>query len=110
VEVSNEAVVDPQPLAVAERMAVGLLNCGPCEGSDVGQEERRVDVSGDLSEVSVVPGGLDASEDGGGLGIGVLPADAEAVSVCGIDAHAGVAALVYEGVLRLVEQLLDGDG
>jgi hypothetical protein len=44
------------------------------------------------------------------LGVRAVPSDAEAVAVGGIDAHAGVAALVYEGVLGLVEQLLDEDG
>src|SRR5215212_3657460 len=62
------------------------------------------------SKVTVVPGGLDTPEDGGGLALGVIPADAEAVAVCGIDAESGVAALVDEGVLGFIEQLLDEDG
>jgi hypothetical protein len=53
-------------------------------------------VTRNLPEVAVVPCGLDASEDGGGFGIGVVPADPESVAVCGIDAHAGVAALINE--------------
>jgi hypothetical protein len=48
-EVANEAVVDPQPLAVAERVAVGLLDGGAGRGSDVGEEKRRLDMAGDLS-------------------------------------------------------------
>jgi hypothetical protein len=67
-------------------------------------------VARDLAQVSVVPGRLDASEDGGGLAIRVIPSDPEAVAVCGINAQASMAALVDEGVLRLVEQLLDEDG
>jgi hypothetical protein len=76
----------------------------------VGEKQRRLDVGGDLSQVAVVPGRLDASEDGRGLTIRVIPADPEAVAVGGIDAQASMAALVDEGVLRLVEQLLDEDG
>jgi hypothetical protein len=109
-EVAYETVVNPQPLAVAERMAVGLLDGRAGGGSDVAEEQRRVDVPCYLSQVSVVPGRLDASEDGGGLTIMVIPADPEAVAVRSIDAQASMAALVDEGVLRLVEQLLDEDG
>src|SRR5215208_4933679 len=106
-EVPDEAVVDPKPPAVTERVAVGLLNCCTRRGSDVGQEQRRLYVGGDLVEVAVVPGGLDGVEDGRGLNIGAVPTETEAVSVCGLDAQAGVEALVYEGVLGFVEQLLD---
>jgi hypothetical protein len=109
-EVAYETVVNPQPLTVAERVAVGLLDSRARGGSDVGQEQWRLDVGGDLSQVSVVPGRLDASENGGGLAIRVIPADPEAVAVGGIDAQAGVAALVDEGVLGFVEQLFDEDG
>jgi hypothetical protein len=44
------------------------------------------------------------------LAIRVIPSDPEAVAVCGIYSEASMAALVDEGVLRLVEQLLDEDG
>src|SRR5215211_127332 len=109
-EVPDEAVVYPQPPAVTERVAVGLLHGRARRGSDVGQEQRRLDVGGDLSEVAVVPGRLDGVENGGGLGMGGVPTEAEAVAVCGLDAEAGVEALVDEGVLGPVEQLLDEDG
>src|SRR5919107_4278467 len=109
-EVAYEAVVNPQPRAVAEGMAVGLLDCRARGGSDVGEEQRRVYVARDLAEVAVVPGRLDTSEDGRDLAIRVIPSDPEAVAVCGIDAQASMAALVDEGVLRFVEQLLDEDG
>src|SRR5215213_1986762 len=108
-EVPNEAVVDPQPPAVTERVAVGLLNRRPGGGSNVGEEQRRLDVACDLSEVTVVPGGLDGVEDGRGLSIGAVPTETEAVSVCGLNAQAGVEALVDEGVLGFVEQLLEED-
>src|SRR5215216_1021217 len=109
-EVTHEAVVDPQPLAVAERVAVGLLDRRARRGADVGEEERSVDVARDLAQVAVVPGRLDGAEDGRDFGMGTVPADSEAVAVCGVDAETGVEALVYEGVVRLVEQLLDEDG
>jgi hypothetical protein len=67
-------------------------------------------VGGDLSEVAVVPCGLDGVEDGGGLGIGGVPTEAETIAVCGLDAEAGVEGLVDEGVLWSVEQLFDEDG
>src|SRR5215213_7755054 len=85
-EVAYEAVVNPQPRAVAEGVAVGLLDGRARGGSDVGEEQRRVYVASDLAEVSVVPGRLDTSEDGRGLGIRVIPSDPEAVAVGGIDA------------------------
>jgi hypothetical protein len=42
--------------------------------------------------------------------MGGVPAEAEAVAICGLDTEAGVEALVDEGVLWSVEQLLDEDG
>src|SRR5215216_6360415 len=86
VEVAYEAVVNPQPRRVAEGVAVGLLDGRARGGSDVGEEQRRVYVACDLAQVVVVPGRLDASEDGGDLGIWVIPSDSEAVAVGGIDA------------------------
>jgi hypothetical protein len=109
-EVAYEAVMNPQPRAVAEGVAVGLLDSRARGGSDVGEEQRRVYVASDLAEVSVVPCWLDASEDGRGLAIRVIPSDPEAVSVGGIDAQASMATLIDKGVLRLVEQFLDQDG
>jgi len=52
----------------------------------------------DLAQVAVVPGWLDGSEDCRGFGMGAVPSDADAVAVCGIDAEAGVAALVYDAL------------
>ena len=46
----------------------------------------------------------------GGFGVGGVPAEAESVAVGGLGAEAGVEGLVYEGMLRLVEHLLDEDG
>src|SRR5215217_8427344 len=89
-EVAHQAVVDPKPPAVTERMTVGLLHGRARRGSDVGQEQRRFDVGGDLPEVAVVPGRLYGVEDGGGFGMGGVPTEAEAVAVCGLDAEAGV--------------------
>src|SRR5215218_1148782 len=41
-EVAHEAVVDPEPSAIAERVAVGLLDGRPGRGTDVRQKERRL--------------------------------------------------------------------
>ena len=48
-EVPNEAVVDPEPAAVTEGVAVGLLDGRAGGGSDVGEEQRRLDVACDLA-------------------------------------------------------------
>ena len=63
-ELPDRAVVGPQPAVVPERVAVGLLDGGPGGGSDVRDEDRRVDVAGELLQVRVGRGGLDASEQG----------------------------------------------
>ena len=65
--------MDPQPPVVTERVAVGLLDSRARRSSDVAEEQRRVDVARDLSQVAVVPGRLDASENGGSLAIRVIP-------------------------------------
>jgi hypothetical protein len=80
-ELPDRAVVGPQPAVVPERVAVGLLDGGPGGGSDVRDEDRRVDVAGELFQVRVGPGGLDAAEQGR-LGVaGGVPADTEPVGV-----------------------------
>ena len=79
-EVADEPVVHPQPAAVAERMAVGLLNGRPDRRADMREEQMRTDVPGELAQVLVIPGRLDAAEDPGDR-CGVIPADAEPVPV-----------------------------
>src|SRR5829696_7001109 len=108
-EVAHEAVVDPEPSAIAERVAVGLLDGRPGRGTDVRQKERRLDVAGDFAQIAVVPSQLDTPEDGRCVGVCVVPADTEAVPVGGLDSEAGVETLVNQGVLGLVEQLLEED-
>src|SRR6476646_9454611 len=60
----------------------------------------------DVPQVAVVPGRLDAVEDGRRLADPV-PADAEPVAVRRLRPQLRVEALVDQGVLRSVEQLLD---
>jgi hypothetical protein len=108
-EVAHEAVVDPKPAAVTEGVAVGLLDGGAGGGADVREEDGRLDVACYLAQVAVVPGRLDAVEVGRGFGIGAVLTDSETVIVCGRHAQAGVEALVDQGVVRLVEQLLEED-
>jgi hypothetical protein len=64
-------------------------------------------VAGDFAQIAVVPSRLDAPEDGRGGGVGIVPADTEAVPVGGLDSEAGVETLINEGVLGLVDQLLE---
>ena len=54
-EVADQPVVHPEPVAVAERMRVGLLDGGAGRGADVRKEQRRGDAGGELTEVAVVP-------------------------------------------------------
>ena len=108
-EVADEAVVHPEPAAVAERMAVRLLHGRSGGRSDVREDEPRPDVRGEVSQVSIAPGRLDAVERPRRLAVAV-PADAEAVAVRRLRTHRRVQALVDERVLRLVEQVLEKHG
>ena len=58
----DQPVVHPQPAAVAERMAVRLLHRRSGRGADVREHEPGLEVCGEVSQVPVVPGGLDAVE------------------------------------------------
>ena len=64
VEVGDEAVVHEQPAARAERMAVGLLHRRADRGPHVRQEQRRLDVRGQLAQVRVAPRRRHAAVDG----------------------------------------------
>jgi len=75
----------------------------------VREDERRDDVTGELAQVAVVPGGLDAVEDRRSVLLAV-PADPEAVAVCLLGAQPRVQALNDERVLPSVEELLEQDG
>src|SRR5512133_1516992 len=65
-------------------------------------------MAGELVEVAVIPGRLDAVEHGGGL-LGAVPADAETVTVRLFGSELGVEALDDQRVLRSIEQLLEQD-
>ena len=67
VEVVDEAVVHEQPAAAAERMAVRLLHRRAARRADVGKEQWRPHVCGELAQVRVAPRRLDAAEDRGAL-------------------------------------------
>ena len=75
----------------------------------MGEDERRGDVTGDVAQVAVVPGGLGAVEDAGRVADAV-PADAEPVTVRRRRSEPRVQALVDQRVTGLVEQLLEEDG
>jgi hypothetical protein len=47
-EIAYDAVMNPEPAAVAKWVAVGLLYGRPCRGADVREEEWRLDVTGNL--------------------------------------------------------------
>jgi hypothetical protein len=48
-----------------ERVAVGLLDGRPDHRADVREEQVRADVAGELAQVLIVPGRLDAAKDPG---------------------------------------------
>jgi hypothetical protein len=102
--IRNNAVVRPQPLAVAERVAVRLLHRRSRRRADVGDEEVRLDVAGELAQVAVVPGRFHALE--GARAVPAVPADPEAVPVRRLRAHARLQALLDQGVLRPIEDLV----
>jgi hypothetical protein len=60
---------------MAERVAVGLLDRRADRRADVGEEQMRTDVAGQLAQVQVIPRGFNAAEQPRGRG-GVVPADA----------------------------------
>jgi hypothetical protein len=72
--------VHEQPVVVAERVAVRLLNGAADRRSDVGEEQWRADVAGELAQVLVVPCRFDAAVDTWCVG-GAVPSDAEPVTV-----------------------------
>src|SRR5215212_10840746 len=74
-ELAHEAVVNPEPAAVAKRVAISLLNGRSRRGTDVREEERCFDASGDLAQVAIIPGRRDASEEGRRVGDTSVPAD-----------------------------------
>ena len=104
-EAFQVAVVHPEPAAVPERVAVGLLHRGAGGGADVGEDAPRGDVTGQVAQVAVVPRRLDAVEDPWRVPVAVPP-HAEAVPVRLLSAEPGVQALHDQRVLRLVEQVL----
>jgi hypothetical protein len=93
VELADGAVVHEEPAAVPERVAVRLLDRAPDRRADVREDERRVDMAGNLAQVPVVPGGLDAVEHAR-CGSVVIPADPEPVAVGRLGTEPRVKALV----------------
>jgi hypothetical protein len=73
------------------------------------EEERRVDVPGNFTQVAIVPSRHEAPKDGRGVRTGSVPADAESVTIGGLATELSMETLVDEGMVRFVEQLLKGD-
>jgi hypothetical protein len=66
----------------------------------VREEQMRTDVAGELAQVLVIPGRLDAAEHPGDRA-GVVPADAEPVAVGRLGPEPGVQALVDQRMDRV---------
>ncbi len=108
VELADEPVVHPEPVAVAEGVRVRLLDRRPRGRADVREEERRGDPGGDLAQVAVVPRRMDAAVDPRRLAL-LVPTDAEAVAVRRRRALPRVQALVDQRAVALDQQLLEPD-
>src|SRR4051812_42702529 len=92
-----------------ERVTVGALDWGSGRGADVGEQQWCCDPSCHLSEVGVVPGGVDALENGGFAVALAVPADPEAVAVRRGGTHSRVQALVDDRVNGFEQQILGED-
>ena len=108
-EIREDPVVHPEPPAVAERVAVRLLNGCARRGTDMCENAAGRGLPCELAQVAVVPGRLRAVEDSGKRSVAV-PADAEPVPVGGLDSHACVFALHDEGVGGFVEEVIQSHG
>ena len=96
----DDAVVDEQPAAVPERVAVGLLDRRARGRADVREEQRRLDVRRELAQVRVAPRRRDAPVARRRAAVaGAVPAEPEAVPVGRLHPHARVQALIDEPVL-----------
>ena len=82
-------------------MAVGLLDGRADRCPNVREKQTRGDVTGELAQVLVVPGRLDAVEHAR-LGLLVVPADPKAVTVGRLRTELRVEALVDQRVGRRV--------
>ena len=107
----DEAVVLEQPVAVAERMAVRLLDRRARRRPDVAEEQRRADVAGEVAQVAVAPGRQRVAIQARPVAVTVLvvPAQAEAVGVRVAAGEAVAAALLDEPVRRVVQQRARAD-
>jgi len=90
-------------------MAVGLLNGRPCRGADVREEEGRLDMSGDLAQVAIVPGWHEASKKDRRVGADTVPTYPEPVPIGGVPTEPRMKTLIDQGMLGFVEQFLEGD-
>jgi hypothetical protein len=75
----------------------------------VRENEWRGDVPGELPEVPLVPGGLDAVKNGRRV-LYAVPADAEPVAIGLLRTEGRVETLDDQRMLRLVEQVVEEDG
>jgi len=101
--------VDEEPLAVAKRVAVRLLHRRAGSGSHMGQEERGLDLGGQMTEIVIVPGRLRVAIHPGEVSV-AIPSHAETVAVGRGLARIGGKALVDQRVLRLEDELFEKQG
>jgi hypothetical protein len=76
----------------------------------VGEQHARPDVLGELAEVLVAPRRIDAPEQAGDRRVLVVPPDTEPVAVHRLGAQEALPALHDQGVLGLVQQLVQRHG
>ena len=108
VELAERAIVHPQPIVMAERVAVAALHRRAGRRPNVGEEQRSTYLTSNLPQVDVIPRRLNALEDCR-FGALSVPADPEAVTVGRCGAHPGVQALVDDRMSRAEQQLFGED-
>ncbi|MNT26236.1 hypothetical protein D3C72_1617970 [compost metagenome] len=107
---ADQAVVDEQPAAEAERMAVGLLRRGAGGCAHVGNEKWRSHRPRGLAQVGVAPGRVQAAVAERHLRVTSVPADAKAVAIGGGMTQPRIQALVDQRVFRLEQHRFQRNG
>ncbi len=102
----DEAVVLKEPAAVAEGVAIRLLDRRARRRANVAQEQRRADVAGEVPQVAVAPGRQRVAVEARPFAVVVcvVPAEAEAIGVRVAAGEAVVSALLDKPVRRVVQQ------
>jgi hypothetical protein len=102
----DEAVVLKEPAAVAEGVAVRLLDRRARRRANVAEKQRRADVAGEVTQVAVAPGRQRVAVEAWpfAVAVRVVPPEAEAIGIRIPAGEAVAAALLDESVRSVVQQ------